>query len=169
MVVVGILAILAAMATPSFRPIAERWRVKQGVDGLQSSLYFARSEAIKRGGNIVIRKEPTGTNGCLLAAGINDWDCGWFVFVDTNGDGARQASEDLLQRFSGPANTMITRIGGGEIIRLDRWGRIDSVFTGFSLVPVSKPTTDTAARGVCMSAGGRVRVINPVEIPCTSG
>jgi type IV fimbrial biogenesis protein FimT len=50
MVTVAILAVLAGIAAPSFNPIIERWRVRQVSEELQSTLYFARSEAVKRGG-----------------------------------------------------------------------------------------------------------------------
>ncbi|HQS19526.1 MULTISPECIES: GspH/FimT family protein [unclassified Acidovorax] len=167
MVVVAIIAVLAAIAAPSFTPLIERWRVRQAVEGLQSTLYFARSEAIKRGGNITIRKEPTGSNGCALASGTNSWDCGWFVFVDTNGNGAQDSGEELLQRFATPPNIEVTRTSGGANIKLNRWGLVDGTWLGFSLVPLNKNLSDPAARGVCMSSGGRIRVIT--DLPCTSG
>ncbi|MBP6653225.1 MAG: prepilin-type N-terminal cleavage/methylation domain-containing protein, partial [Xylophilus sp.] len=52
MVVVSILAVLAALAAPSFTPMIERWRVRQAVEATTSMLYYARSEGVKRGGNV---------------------------------------------------------------------------------------------------------------------
>lgn len=167
MVVVSILAILVALAAPSFTPLIERWRIRQAVSGLESAMYFARSEAIKRGGNITIRKEPTGTNGCTLAPGVSNWDCGWFVFVDTNNNGTLNAGEEVLQRFATPVNIEVTRSANVADVRFDRWGRANAPF-GFSLVPLNKSTSDPAARGLCMSSGGRIRVTkDPADIPCT--
>ena len=54
MVVVAIIAVLAALAGPSFTALIERWRVRDAAETLTSSIYYARSEAIKRGGNIII-------------------------------------------------------------------------------------------------------------------
>jgi type IV fimbrial biogenesis protein FimT len=168
MVVVAIVAVLAALAAPSFTPLMERWRIRQSVDGLQSALYYARSEAIKRGGNVTIRKEASGANGCPLALNITDWDCGWFVFVDTNGNGALNAGEEVLQRFATPPKVQITRSASSEWIRFDRWGRANAPF-GFSLVPLDKSTSNPASRGLCMSSGGRIRVsTDPADIPCTN-
>jgi type IV fimbrial biogenesis protein FimT len=167
MVVVAIVATLAALAAPSFTPLMERWRVRQTVDGLQSALYFTRSEAIKRGGNVTIRKEPTGTNGCTLASGAADWDCGWVVFVDTNNDGTLDAGEEVLQRYATSPRTQVTRSSTAADIRFDRWGRSTAPF-GFALVPEGKSTSNPAARGLCMSSGGRIRVTtDPADIPCT--
>ena len=42
MVVVSIVAILAALAGPSFAPLIERWRVRDAAEGLTSTLYYAR-------------------------------------------------------------------------------------------------------------------------------
>ena len=165
MVVVAIVAVLAALAAPSFTPIIERWRVRDATESLQSALYLARSEAIKRGGNVVIRKELTGTNGCPLASGTSDWDCGWFVFVDANSNGTLNTGEEVLQRFAAPNNIQVTRSANGEFLRFDRWGRSGPF--GFSIVPVDKSTSNPGARGLCMSSGGRIRVTSDsAEIPC---
>ena len=56
LVTIAILAVLAALAAPSFAQILEKWRIRQINEALQSSLYLARSEAIKRGGNVVVKK-----------------------------------------------------------------------------------------------------------------
>ncbi len=167
MVVVSIVVILAALAAPSFTPLIESWRVRQATELLQSSLYYARSEAIKHGGQIVIQKIPNNTNGCTTATGNRDWDCGWFICHDTNSNGACGATEPVLQRVGAPARVQVSRTGGGASIKLNRWGLVDGTWLGFSLVPLDKPTTHAGARGVCMSSGGRIRVIPPLEIPCT--
>ena len=46
MTVVAIMAILLALAGPSFTPLIERWRVRDSAETLTSTLYYARSEAI---------------------------------------------------------------------------------------------------------------------------
>lgn len=168
LVTVSIVAILAALAAPSFTPLVESWKVRQATEQLNSSLYFARSEAIKRGGQIAIQKLPNNTNGCTSATGNNDWDCGWIICHDTNGNGNCNASEPVLQRIDAPAKVQVTRTAGGASIKLNRWGLVAGTWLGFSLVPLNKPTTHPGARGVCMSSGGRIRVILPQDIPCTS-
>lgn len=167
MVTIAIVAILAALAAPSFSPTIERWRVRQATESLTSTLYFARSEAIKRGGQVVIHKLPNNTNNCTSATGTRDWDCGWIVCHDTNNSGTCTSSDPVLQRIETPANVQVSRTGGGASIKLNRWGLVDGTWLGFSLVPLDKPTTHPGARGVCMSSGGRIRVIPPEDIPCT--
>lgn len=167
MVVVSIIAILAALAAPSFTPLIESWRVRQATEQLQSTLHYARSEAIKRGGRVAIEKIPNNTNGCTTASGKRDWDCGWLVCEDTNGNGRCNAGEPALQRIDTPSKVQVSRTGGGASIKLNRWGLVDGAWPGFSLVPLDKPTTHPGARGVCMTSGGRIRVIPPQDIPCT--
>ncbi len=168
LVVISILGVLAALAGPSFTPTIERWRVRQAVESLTSTIYYGRSEAIKRGGRVAIQKLPKNTNGCTTAVNKTDWGCGWIVCEDTDDDGACGSAEPILQRYDAPANVEITRTGGAESIKLNRWGLVDGAWLGFSLVPLNKSTTNPAARGLCMSSGGRVRVIPPEEIPCSA-
>lgn len=167
LVVIAILGVLTALAGPSFTPTIERWRVRQAAENLTSTIYYARSEAIKRGGRVAIQKLPNNTNGCTTASSNQDWDCGWFVCDDTNDDNACDATEPVLQRYDTPANLQITRTGGGVSIKLNRWGLVDGALPSFSLLPLNKSTADQAARGLCMSSGGRILVVPPESIPCT--
>lgn len=168
LVVVSIGAVLAALAAPSFTPLVESWRVRQTTELLQSSLYYARSEAIKRGGQIAIQKLPNNTNSCNTATDKEDWDCGWIVCHDTNSNGKCDAPDPVLQRMETPSRVQVSRTSGSDSIKINRWGLVDGTWLGFSLVPLNKPTTHHGARGVCMSSGGRIRVIPPQDIPCTS-
>lgn len=161
------MGVLAALAGPNLTPLMERWRVRQAVENMTSTIYYARSEAIKRGGQVAIQKRPNNTNGCTTASSTQDWDCGWFVCEDINGNGTCNAGDPVLQSYDAPANVQITRTGGGASIKINRWGLVDGAWLGFSLVPLNKPTTDQAARGLCMSSGGRIRVIPPEAIPCS--
>ena len=168
MVVVSIVAILAALAGPSFTLLIENWRVRESAEQLQSTLYYARSEAIKRGGQVVIQKIPNNTNGCTSATGTRAWDCGWIVCHDTNDNGTCNAAEPVLQRIESSAKVHVNRTGGGASIQLNRWGLVDGTWLGFNLIPLDKTVSHVAARGVCMSSGGRVRIIPQEAIPCTA-
>lgn len=166
LVSVAIVGVLAAVAAPSFTPLIERWRVRQATELLQSTLYYARSEAIKRGGRVVIQKIANNTNGCTTASTNKDWDCGWIVCADTNDNGTCNANEPVLQRVDTPSKVQIARSSGATTIKLNRWGLVDGAWLGFSLVPLDKGTSHPGARGLCMSSGGRIRIVPPEEIPC---
>lgn len=167
MVVVAILGLLMALAAPSFNPLLEGWRVRQATEQLQSTLYLARSEAIKFGGGVVIQKIANKTNGCTSASGTNDWDCGWIVCHDTDNDGGCDATEPVLQRVDAPSGVQVARGKGGERIKFNRWGLVAGTYLGFNISPLDKGIAHPGARGLCMSSGGRIRIVPSEEIPCT--
>lgn len=143
MVVVAILAVLAALAAPSFTLLVERWRVRSASEDLTSALYYARSEAIKRGGGVAI----DATSG---------WNQGWKV-THTQGS----ITTDLQVSTVTPKVT-ITQSGGVNKLFVDRWGLISETSGGVPsainilLHPIGKSTTDISAIRLCMSAGGRI-------------
>ncbi|MGH8119235.1 MAG: GspH/FimT family pseudopilin [Gammaproteobacteria bacterium] len=69
MIVIGVLAVLAAVAMPYMRDTILNQRVRTAVTDAHLSLLLARSEAIKRNSNVNIEK--TGST----------WDLGWIVCV----------------------------------------------------------------------------------------
>ncbi len=168
MVTVAIMAVLMALAAPSFTPLIEGWRVRQATEQLQSTLYYARSEAIKRGGQVVVQKLPNGTNSCTTASTTAAWGCGWVVCHDSNNSGTCTGADTELQRYDTPSQIEIQRTANGATIQLNRWGLVSGTFVGFSLLPKGKSISDPNARGVCMSSGGRIRIIRSEELPCTS-
>lgn len=169
MVVAAIVAVLASLAAPSFTPMIESWRVLQTAKLLQSTLFYARSEAIKRGGQVTIQKIANNSHGCTSASGNRDWDCGWMVCHDLDSDGVCNADEPVLQRVDAPTRVQVTRTGGGASIKFNRWGLVKGSWPGFNLVPLGKNLSHPGARGVCMSSGGRIRVIPQASLPCTAG
>lgn len=82
MMVVSILIILLAVAIPSFTENVVNNRLTTIANELVASLSYARSEAIRRGQHVAVRK--TGTN----------WENGWQVFVDI--DRATNASKNVF-------------------------------------------------------------------------
>lgn len=165
MVTVAVLATLAALAGPSFQPLIEKWRVQQAVGDMQSTIYYARSEAIKRGGYVGIQKNDNNTDGCTLAETNQEWSCGWFVFVDKNSNGKWSAGEEIIQRIPPPSNTNVMHNSGGKNIKLDRYGMMSGLNAkGFAFVPTSGNPSSPTTRGICVSSGGRIRVIK--DIPC---
>ncbi len=72
LIVVTIVGVLSAIAVPSFITAIRNSRLTSAANQFITSLSFARSEAIKRGKIVVVRK--TGT----------DWENGWQVFVDVD-------------------------------------------------------------------------------------
>lgn len=159
MVVVAILGVLAALAGPSFTSIMERWRVRQAVESMTSTLYYARSEAIKRGGHVAIQKLPNNTNGCTLASTNEEWGCGWFVFLDADGNGDWSSKEEILQTVSAPPNTNVDRTKKGASVSLNRYGMMDGLnLESFVIFPAFIGKSSPATRTICTASGGRIKV-----------
>lgn len=158
--VLAVMAIVVALAAPGFSGLIDRWRVRQAAEGLQSTLYYARSEAIRRGGRVAMRKHPQNTDGCRQAATTQAWGCGWFVFVDSNRNGTRQAGEELLQTVAPPTGLDIMRRPGGPVIQFDRYGMANgtNIFS-FTISPAAAGIASPATRTLCLASGGRIRIL----------
>lgn len=145
--VVSVLAILAAIAAPNMRPVLDRSRVRGVAAELQSALYFARSEALRRGGDVTV------------AAKVDGWGAGWNV---------RDSGGNLLQQKVPAANTAITLTVSGadgvSTIYFDRWGTASisanaAAGSATSLDFLFKPSAASADSGLtairlCLTAGG---------------
>lgn len=167
MVTVAIVVMLSAIAAPSFSLIFERWRVLETVEIMKSSLMLARSEAIKRGGNLYLEKLPKTTVGCVTDGTNQDWDCGWVIFVDSNTNKRWDAGEEI-QRYEPPRNITVSRTKSGATISVDRWGMMDGAnLIGFTIAPYPTGIASPSTKGICMSSGGRIRVIEQKDVPCT--
>jgi len=93
--VMGIVAILTALAVPSYQYVTNANRIAGEANGLLGDLEFARSEAIKEGQPVSVCVAGPALN-CLAAN--NNWQNGWIVFSDVNGDGVYDAGADTVLR-----------------------------------------------------------------------
>jgi type IV fimbrial biogenesis protein FimT len=91
MTTLSIVAILAAIAVPSFQYVTNANRMASEVNGLLGDMQFARGEAIKEG-QIVSICSSTDAATC---AGSASWNTGWIVFTDLNGNGVWNAGEPV--------------------------------------------------------------------------
>lgn len=162
MMVIVILGVLIALAAPGFHELIARWRVIETTESLQSTLYFARAEAIKRGGQVGIRKIANNTDGCTSATTSQDWSCGWFVYAASKSDGTWKSTDEVLMRVAASPNLDVMNNRGGQEIVLNRWGNMSGLGAkGFNIKAASGTK---AERGICVSSGGRIRVIS--DPPC---
>ena len=166
MVTIAILGILAARAAPSFTSLIERWRVRTVTEAMQSTIYLARSEAMRRGGAIVVRKNPNVSGVCTLAGTNEEWGCGWTVFFDADRNNVFDGSDIKLQEYSGGSRVNVVHKSGGEFFTVDRNGVIGSLNAkGFILTPQDGSLSSPAATGICATSGGRIKVIS--DPPCS--
>lgn len=166
MVTLAVLGVLMAIALPSFLPLLERWRVRQMGNALENSLYYARSEAMKRGGNVTMEKLGNTAGACQNANTTQDWGCGWVICIDANNNGTCNATETKLQEVSLSGTANIMRKPSGKSLKFDRYGMTNGAnILSFTLSPERTGIKTDSTATLCLAAGGRIRVLSG-EIDC---
>jgi type IV fimbrial biogenesis protein FimT len=84
--VLAIAAVLLGVAAPSFQQALQRMRLQAATNDLQAAIDLTRSQAITRGGQV------------LMAPLGDEWQSGWAVFLDHNGNRRPDSGEPLLYR-----------------------------------------------------------------------
>lgn len=168
MVTIAIAAILAGLAAPSFKEMMANNQLKSHASSLLSSLLQARSEAIKRNGQIVLCKSANGKE-CTTAGG---WQQGWVMFADADGDGVLDAGETVIQRTEPlTGNFSLTAIISDEVVvhRLTYAGSGSAnggeVEVTFLLCKVG--SFSGKAREIVLSPTGRPKIREDTEESCT--
>jgi type IV fimbrial biogenesis protein FimT len=154
MVVAAILAILTALALPSFSSTIARYRTHKTLEELSASIYLARTEGMKRGGHVTLRKAISAD---CSPPKRGDWSCGWTTFVDANENGVQNDGDITLQETPPQRGVQVLLSNGTDYMEVDRWGQFSGLGAfGFSLAP---PGADIKAWGMalCMSSGSRLR------------
>lgn len=163
MVVIAIMGILTALAAPSFSAMMARYKTSVMADQLVSLLTVARTEAIRRGGAVILSKKTSGINNCSTN---QKWSCGVTLWADDNRDGTKDANEPVLRDFDVPEGIVLNNNTGATPaarIILNRWGQANGINAlAFSLVHTS---ISSANRSVCVASGGRIRVVEGVSCP----
>jgi len=93
LVTISVAAVLLTVAVPSFSTLILTQQVRVSAADLQTSLFYARSEAIKRAANVSV--VPTG----------GDWKSGWTV----------QASDGTVLRREAPLNDRLAAMAGTTV------------------------------------------------------
>ncbi len=83
--VMAIVAILMAIAIPSYRNVTNGNRIAAEVNGLLGDMQYARAEAIKEGQFVTVCVSSNGTS-CDGPA-VATWQNGWIVYSDSQGNG----------------------------------------------------------------------------------
>jgi len=99
MVGVAIMAILAAIAVPSFAALHQNVARRTALNNFWHAIFLARSEAVKRNSVIALCRSSDGSSCNNNAL---DWSSGWIVFdnLDHDEPATRDINEPILQVFS---------------------------------------------------------------------
>ncbi len=112
----SVLGILATISIPAFRHLIADTRMTSQAHTLFTTLFLARSEAVKRRQTVYVCKSDDG-RACVAES---SWRDGWIVFADANDNRERDPAESLIRvqrplppnlalRFSGLAQGRYVR------------------------------------------------------------
>ena len=147
MVTIAIVAILAALALPSFQQSIRSNRVTTTANEVMASLSLARTEAVKGVGTAGVCPSSSGT----ACTSTTDWSGGWVVWrTDRTSGSAVQTVVRYIQQKSG---TVVTGPSAGVSFSVQ--GR---PLDGAGQVAVSPEGGSTPVRCVLLNVAGQSRV-----------
>jgi type IV fimbrial biogenesis protein FimT len=95
MVTLAIIAIIATLSGPSFSDMIKNNRLTTQANEFITDLNVTRSEAVKRGTPVIMCRSINTTTCDTDGSRAKQWESGWLVFVDINGDTNVDANEIL--------------------------------------------------------------------------
>lgn len=170
MVVVALMALILTLAAPSFTRLYNAAAISSGVNQFLADMRFARSEALRRGGGVVLcrSEDPESPSAaCAAGEGTQGWASGWIVFHDLDGNGARNGPEYLLRvQARNPGIQAIAAGGTPTIFRFGATGRLVAPGAVASLHFGGAELDASIRRVVCVSPGGRARIAGDGTASC---
>ncbi len=160
------MAILSVLAVPTFRDLLVRRTVLVTAEALVDDLRFARTEALKRGGQVSVCSSANGLS-CSQSA---IWVDGWIVFVDGGNTAMVDGSDEILR--------LQTRQSGMDSIASDKPANDKTSFSfrptgmaspasqSFKFTPAA-PVPANSLRWVCISSQGRPRLAPSGATSCS--
>lgn len=165
MVTLVVVGIALSVGVPTFRGTIERNQLVSKANSFLSTLTIARSEAVKRGKVMTVCKSSDGTSCNDAAAG---YEVGWIAFVDEDGDGVRDAEDELVKReypFDPGYTLRGTAVNGiDDSISYRPSGR--SSATGEGSVVLCKDGDSTKSRTIVIEFTGRTSVKKDDGVAC---
>lgn len=164
LVVLAIMAILLMLAAPNLARMMKSNSMANSVNSFSSDLRFARSEAIRLGGGVVMCRSDApeaASPSCGTGAGpgAKGWVSGWIVFHDLNTNGAIDANEPILRVQAAIASMDAIADGGtSPKFRFAPTGRLLDAGAARQMTFGGSQYTADLQRVVCVSFGGRARI-----------
>lgn len=136
MVVVAIVAILAAIAFPSFEATLRSNRVSTTTNELLASFALARSEALRSPGGAQV---CTSTDGATCTS--TAWDQGWIVWIDLNGNELFDGDDRVVRYSQAKPGVAVTTAAGAAntSFRFDQRGFLVGGQRALTLASVTCP------------------------------
>jgi type IV fimbrial biogenesis protein FimT len=160
MITLAIAAIVLAAGVPAFGDLIQDNRLATQINELVTDLNLARSEAIKQAADVTVCKRNSAGTACNNPG---NWQNGWIVFLDLNGNGDLDSNGDFTLCETGEDCVLRVHapLPAGNTINYPR-NRITYDMQGFSYgfngtFVFCDSRGYTKARGRIVSNPGRIR------------
>jgi prepilin-type N-terminal cleavage/methylation domain-containing protein len=166
MITIAVLGILLGIGVPSFNNIVRQNRIASQTNELLAAAAMARSEAVKRGTEVVLC--PVDPDDPDMCSGEANWNDGWMIFADEEGD----ENDVIIQRWPRPGERRMTVESSDDLDSITYRGDGSTTLgvgrkTEFIVAPVPEYCQDPeGARIVTIAATGRV---NATRTDCPRG
>ena len=151
MVVMSIIAILMAMAVPTFRDFVAARAVSSQISDFAGTLRLARTEAVKRGRAVVVCRSSDPQAAPPTCAAGSDWRSGWLVMQ----------GDTLIRLQSSYANSGGIESDGVDTITFRPTGiapaSSEAVFTFRPPLPSGTASYTSLTRRICVGVTGVTR------------
>lgn len=108
MLTIAVLALVTTLAVPSFVAMTKNNRLATQTNLLVSHVNLARSEAIKRGVEVILcRSADPSASPPSCGGTANTWTSGWLVFVSGDGNAVFDPAADTLIKVGLPPGGVI--------------------------------------------------------------
>ena len=173
MITIAVMAILLAIAVPSFRDVIHRNEVSSASNAILASVSYARNEAITRG-QMVSMCPGDKTAGCT--SGGQAYDQGWIVYTYPAGaasaNKAYVAASSILLRSTGAQTNVSVLAQSGTIISFGQQGQLKPgtplvVATCYRDAATGTGTITTKVPGVELDVNGSGSVTSKAATTCS--
>jgi type IV fimbrial biogenesis protein FimT len=163
MTTVVIMAILGAIALPSFNKVIRDNRVGTEANDFLTAIKYARNESITRSRGVTLCAADTVASGSApptACGGVGDWSKGWMVFVDDTVTGTPPTAIDpalVLRTWLGNTHNSVVPDAAQTYVRFSPRGGSKSNTLGdvvFTLKPLTG-CTEQQQRQVLVTELGR--------------
>lgn len=168
LVALSVMAILVTVAIPAYSNMLTSHRLTTQANAFLGALHFARSEAIKRNGRVVVCKSSSGES----CADSGDWQQGWIVFEDPNNNASLDDAEALLRRgqalevgFVMTGNAPVVAYVSYTPLGLTK--KTSGAFQAGTITLCAPDGSEGDARQVVISITGRPRINKTAATSCS--
>lgn len=166
-VTLAIASIMVALAAPYMSQLLTGRATDSQAEEMVTALRLARSEALKRGGEVSLCASSTTTAASPSCSGAADWVNGWVTYYEYGvPDGSIGANEAKVHVYP-PAKGVKAVNATAAFVTFSRNGQLlgGGGAATFKFVPLKDNTSKGYTRTVCVNQQGRVS-LNKGDITC---